>query len=98
MQDANVQHVIADLRSADLLDSAGLAATTGYAPAAAPRARGQPRPDPCSPRRHRGRGSRWPDGVQHLSAVDQRVFGLQEVRETVELLETGIGVMLAVRG
>jgi len=36
--------------------------------------------------------------VQHLSAGDQRVFGLQEVRETVELLETGIGVMLAVRG
>jgi len=95
MQDANVQHVIADLRSADLLDSAGLAATTGYAPAAAPRARGQPRPDPStSP----VRGSRWPDGVQHLSAGDQRVFGLQEVRETVELLETGIGVMLAVRG
>jgi hypothetical protein len=36
--------------------------------------------------------------VQHLSPVDQRVFGLQEVRETVELPETGIGAMLAVRG
>jgi len=29
MQDANVQHIIADLRSADLLDSAGLAAPGG---------------------------------------------------------------------
>ena len=36
--------------------------------------------------------------MQHLSAVHQRVFRLQEVSETVELLEPGVGVMLAVRG
>ena len=29
--------------------------------------------------------------MQHLSAVYQRVFGLQEVGETVELLEPGVG-------
>ena len=38
------------------------------------------------------------DGVQHLSSVDQRTFGLQQVGKTVELLEPGIGVVLAVRG
>ena len=38
------------------------------------------------------------DGVQHLSAVHQRVFRLQQISETVELLEPGVGVMLAVRG
>jgi len=36
--------------------------------------------------------------VQHLSAVHQRVFRLQQVGQAVELLEPGIGVMLAVRG
>ncbi|MBV9092615.1 MAG: hypothetical protein JO132_01860 [Streptosporangiaceae bacterium] len=36
--------------------------------------------------------------MQHLPAVDQRVFWLQQVGETVELLEPRIGVMLAVRG
>ena len=35
--------------------------------------------------------------MQHPSAVHQRVFLLQEVSETVELLEPGAGVMLAVR-
>ena len=102
MQDANVQHIIADLRSVDLLDCAGLAAPVGSNNRL--RTRGgsftlvasscrtlQPS---TSPRR----GSRGSDGVQHLSPVDQRVCGLQEVRETVELLETGIGVMLAMRG
>ena len=38
------------------------------------------------------------DSVQHLSAVHQRVFRLQQVGQAVELLEPGIGVMLAVRG
>ena len=38
------------------------------------------------------------DGVQHHTSVDQRIFGLQQVGKTVELLEPGIGVMLAVRG
>lgn len=37
------------------------------------------------------------DGVQDFSAVDERVLRLQEIGETVELLETRIGVMLAVR-
>lgn len=31
------------------------------------------------------------DGMQHLSAVYQRAFGLQEVGETVELPEAGVG-------
>jgi hypothetical protein len=31
------------------------------------------------------------DGMQHLSAACQRVFGLQEVGETVERLEPGVG-------
>jgi len=50
--------------------------------------------------RARSHTARWrgSDGVQHLSAVHQRVFRLQEVSETVELLEPGVGVMLAVRG
>src|SRR5262249_60177454 len=38
------------------------------------------------------------DGVQHLSAVDQWVFRLQQVRLAVELLASGVGGMLAVRG
>ena len=38
------------------------------------------------------------DGVQHFSAVHQRIFGLQQVGEPVELLEAGVRVMLAVRG
>jgi len=38
------------------------------------------------------------DGVQHLSAVHQRVLGLQRVSEAVEFLEPGIGVVLAVLG
>lgn len=36
--------------------------------------------------------------MQYFSAVDQRVLRLQEIGETVELLEARIGVMLAVRG
>ena len=36
--------------------------------------------------------------MQYLSSVDQWVFRLQQVGESVELLEAGIGVMLAVRG
>jgi EmrB/QacA subfamily drug resistance transporter len=38
------------------------------------------------------------DGVQHLSAVHERVLGLKRVGETVELLEPGVGVVLAVLG
>jgi hypothetical protein len=38
------------------------------------------------------------DGVQHLSAVHQRVLGLERVGEPVELLEPRIGVVLAVLG
>ena len=41
---------------------------------------------------------RGSDGVQHLSAVHQRVSRLQQVGETVELLEPGAGVTLIVRG
>jgi hypothetical protein len=36
--------------------------------------------------------------VQHLSAVHQRILGLERVGEPVELLEPGIGVVLAVLG
>jgi hypothetical protein len=36
--------------------------------------------------------------VKHLSAVYQRVLGLQRVGEAVEFLEPGIGVVLAVLG
>jgi predicted RNA polymerase sigma factor len=36
--------------------------------------------------------------VQHLAAVDQRIIRLQQVSQAVELLEAGIGVVLAVRG
>jgi hypothetical protein len=39
-----------------------------------------------------GNGQRL-DGVQHVSAVDQRVFRLQQVGEPVELLEAGVGVV-----
>src|SRR6516225_5677369 len=38
------------------------------------------------------------DGVQHLSAVYQRVLGLERVGEPVELLEPGVGVVRAVLG
>ncbi len=38
------------------------------------------------------------DGVKHLPAVHQRVLGLKRVGEPVELLEPGIGVVLAVLG
>jgi len=41
---------------------------------------------------------RWSDGVQHLSAVHQRILRLERVGETVELLEPGIGIVLAVLG
>ncbi len=41
---------------------------------------------------------RWSDGVQHLSAVHQRILRLERVGEPVELLEPWIGVMLAVLG
>jgi len=41
---------------------------------------------------------RWSDGVQHLSAVHQRILGLERVGEPVELLGPGIGVVLAVLG
>jgi hypothetical protein len=41
---------------------------------------------------------RWSDGVQHLSAVHQRILRLERVGEPVELLEPGIGVVLAVVG
>ena len=41
---------------------------------------------------------RWSDGVQHLSAVHQRILRLERAGEPVELLEPGIGVMLAVLG
>jgi hypothetical protein len=102
MQDANVQHIIADLRSVDLPDS------PARPPPAGRHGRLRTRGGSCTlaagsgrtlqPSTSPGRGSRGSDGVQHLSPVDQRVFGLQEVRETVELLETGIGVMLAMRG
>ena len=36
------------------------------------------------------------DGVQHLSAVHQRILRLKRAGEPVELLEPGIGVVLAV--
>src|SRR5215469_8915039 len=38
----------------------------------------------------------WSDGMEYFSAVDQRVLGLQEIGETVELLKARIRVMLAV--
>ena len=38
------------------------------------------------------------DRVQHLSAVHQRILGLERVGEPVELLEPGIGIVLAVLG
>jgi hypothetical protein len=38
------------------------------------------------------------DGVQHLSAVHQRILRLERVGQPVELLEPGIGVVLAVLG
>src|SRR5262249_10495280 len=38
------------------------------------------------------------DGVQHLSAVHQRILRLERVGEPVELPEPGIGVVLAVLG
>src|SRR5215471_14367749 len=41
---------------------------------------------------------RWSDRVQHLSAVHQRILRLERVGEPVELLEPGIGVVLAVLG
>jgi len=35
--------------------------------------------------------------MQYLTAVDQRVLRLQEISQPVELLESGIGVVLTVR-
>src|SRR6185437_8426490 len=50
-------------------------------------------------RRRAAYRSRSPsDGVKYLPAVDQRVLGLKRVGEPVELLEPGIGVVLAVLG
>ncbi len=53
---------------------------------------------PASKRGGSGRRCRGSDGVEYLSAVHQRVFWLQQVGQAVELLEPGVGVMLAVRG
>ena len=41
---------------------------------------------------------RWSDGVQHLSAVHQRILRLKRAGEAVVLLEPRIGVVLAVPG
>src|SRR4029077_17327542 len=40
----------------------------------------------------------WSDGVKHLAAVDPRIFRLQRGGEAVELLESGISIVLAVLG
>src|SRR5438034_1333850 len=53
-----------------------------------------------APHRRRAAGRRRSpsDGVKHLPAVHQRVLGLERVGQAVELLEPGIGVVLAVLG
>jgi hypothetical protein len=56
-----------------------------------------PRPSGRPVVTQRKAGSRS-DGVQDLSAVHQRLLGLERVAETVELLEPGVGVVLAVLG
>src|SRR6266567_2098497 len=45
-----------------------------------------------------GKAGSRSDGVKYLPAVHQRLLGLERVDEMVELLEPGIGVVLAVLG